>query len=130
MYGQPNHEVTVVFVEFKLGWRRAVFFHRAHDLGDAGGSAFGEIQLLEKFADATVPIPARDGFTGSELSQTDRTVGAGITEHDQLVAVDADFNRLAHVVTTVIDRVDHRFFNRGIGKVFDSCGFGSVVVLD
>ncbi len=118
LYGQADHEITVVFVEFELWRRRAIFFHGSDDFRDAGGSAFGEFEFLQELADAAIAIPTRVGFTGAELCKANGAVGAGIAEHDQLVLVDADFDRLTHFVAAVVDRVDDRFLDHGIGEVF------------
>ena len=116
--GQANDEVAVIFIEFEFSRRRAVFPHRADDLGDASGTAFGKFQFLEKLANAAIPITARDGFARAELLKTDRTVRTGIADHDQFIPRNADFDRLTHFVAAVIDCVHDGFFDGGVRESF------------
>ena len=67
VHREAEKEVGVIFVELKLGRRRAVFLHRPEDLWNTGGAALGDVEFLEEVADAAVAVASGNGLALSEL---------------------------------------------------------------
>ena len=105
MHRQAYHEVAMVFVEVKFGRRRAVGLYGVNDLGNPGGTAFGEFQLLEEFADAPIPVASRHGLANPKLLQAHGTVRSGVTQNHQLVMHNADFQNQPELDLSAIGRI-------------------------
>ena len=86
--------------------------------------------FLEEFADAAVAVAPRHGPAGSEIVESDGTIGSGETEDRKLVRRDANFDRFPFLVAAVVDGVDNSLLNRRVGEVRHAGCLGTVRVLD
>ena len=117
MHRQPDQEIAAILVGLKFrGWG-TILRHGFDDFGNPGRAAFGEVQFLEKFTDAAVAVAAGHGLALFQIRQLDRAIRAGKTQHHQVLAGNADLDRLADLVGSVVDRIDHRFLDGGLGEV-------------
>jgi hypothetical protein len=71
MNRQAKEKIGMLVVELKLRRRRAVFLHRPEDLRDAGGTALGDLEFLEKISDAAIAVTAWNGLALAELVEAD-----------------------------------------------------------
>ena len=68
---QFHGEMGPSLVGGKPWFRRTVAFHRGSHLGDARTTALGEIQLFEKLANPSVPIPTSHDLATAQRFQSD-----------------------------------------------------------
>ena len=130
MHRQPDQEIAAILVGLKFrGWG-AIRRHGFDDFGNPGRAAFGEVQFLEKFTDAAVAVAAGHGLALFQIRQLDRAIRPGKTQHDQVLTGNADLDRLANLVGSVVDRIDHRFLDGGMGEVPEPLRLRALRMLD
>ena len=98
MHRQPDQEIAAFLVGLEFRGGRTIRRHGLDDLGNPGGAAFREVQFLEKFTDAAVAVAAGDGLALFQIRQLDRAIRAGETQNHQILAGNADLDRLANLV--------------------------------
>ena len=130
MRRQADQKIAAVVVRLELGGWRTVLLHHVQNFCDPGGTALGEIQLFEEIADSSIAVAAADRFTGPQVRHPDRTVRAGKTQNHQIIRGDSHFNRLANLVGSVVNGIDHCFLDGGKRKVPETLSLGPVGVFD
>ena len=130
MHRQPNEKIAAFLVGLEFRRGRAIGCHRLDDFGNPGRAAFGEVEFLEEFPDAPVAVAAGHRFALFQILQPDRSVRPWKTQHDQVLLRNADLDRLADLVGPVIDRIDHRFLDGGMGEIPKALGLRPLRVLE
>src|ERR1700733_9821851 len=130
MHMQTDHEIAIVFVKLEFRRRRAVLAHGPDDFRDTCGTPFRQLQFLQEFSDAPVAVPPRYCPARAKLREAHGPVRTWVTEHNQFVRTDAHLDRLALLITAVIQRVDDAFLDCGIWKVLYTRSLGPIGMLD
>jgi hypothetical protein len=81
----------------------------SEDFRDTGGTPFRQLELLEKFSNAPVAVAPGYCPARTKLREAHGPVWTWVAEHNQLFRADAHLDRLAVLITAVIQRVDDAF---------------------
>ena len=130
MHRQADHEIAVILVELKLRGRGSVFAHGIDNFRNTGAASFGELQLLEKFADTPVAVATGMSTTDAELLQLHRTIRPRITENRHLRMLNTDLYGFSRIIAAMVYRIDHRLFNGAKRDIFHPGRLGPIPMLD
>ncbi|KQN78721.1 hypothetical protein ASF04_22145 [Duganella sp. Leaf61] len=75
-----------VIIGLESRGQRAIGSHRLEYFWYAGGTALGQVQFLEIFANPTVAVATAHRASRFQVGQPDRTVGTGKAQDRQFVA--------------------------------------------